>query len=109
MLKFILKSFNSSLYEIVECCDGIELLNMLRLDTGNVIKLILIDENMEYLNGSESVRIIRKLQENRKIKDHHIVCLTAFDDLETKERIIKGGPPPSKIVTPVFIFFSIPE
>jgi signal transduction histidine kinase len=43
ILKNLLKNFNSSLYEIVECSDGIELLNIVRLDTGNQINLILTD------------------------------------------------------------------
>ncbi len=91
LLKLLLKDFSNSLYEIVECCDGIELLNIVRLDTANLIKLILVDENMEYLNGSESVKIIRNLEFNKKIKQYHIVSITAFDDEQTKERILKSG------------------
>jgi len=91
LLISLLKDFNSQSYDIVECSDGIELLNLVRLDAGNQIKLILNDENMEYLNGSESVKIIRILEENKKIKYHHIVSITAFDDQQTKERILNSG------------------
>jgi signal transduction histidine kinase/CheY-like chemotaxis protein len=116
ILRLLLKDFNNSLYEIVECSDGIELLNEVRLDTGNKIKLILTDENMEYLNGSESVRIIRNLEENRKIKQYHIVSITAFDDQETKERILNSGvnsiitkPCTKSVLSKLLVDFFIPH
>ena len=50
-----------------------------------------LDENMEYLNGSETVKILRKLEEKNVINKYNYVSVTAFDDQETKNNIIKSG------------------
>jgi len=78
-------------YEIIECSDGIDLLEIVKNDVSNKIKLIITDENMEYLNGSEAVRIIRNLEHRRKIPNYQIISMTAFDDTETKKRIVDSG------------------
>ena len=44
--------------------------------TRNKIKLTLIDEDMEFLNGTDAVRIVRKLEEGGKIKKN-CICLTS--------------------------------
>ena len=46
---------------------------------------------MNYLNGSDAVSIIRKLEQLNKIKSFYIVSITAFDDIETKNNIMKSG------------------
>ena len=46
---------------------------------------------MEYLNGSDAVKFIRKLEEKSKINNYHIISITAFDDQETKNTIMKSG------------------
>ena len=58
---------------------------------GRKIKAIFIDENMEYLNGSESVSIIRRLQKNDKINKFSIASVTSFEDLQTKDFIKNSG------------------
>jgi len=85
-----------SYHEINNCCiiegsDGIDLLNIIRKDESGRIKCIFTDENMEYLNGSEAVKIIRKLEQNNKIKSQHIVSITAFDDISTRQNIMSSG------------------
>ena len=77
--------------EILEGSDGIELLYILINDKSHQIKYIFLDETMEYLNGSDTVRIIRKLEADDKIKNYKIVSLTAFDDTETKNYILNSG------------------
>jgi response regulator RpfG family c-di-GMP phosphodiesterase len=47
------------------------------------IKGIFTDENMEFMNGSESIRIIRNLQRMKKISYFNICTITAFEDKET--------------------------
>jgi CheY-like chemotaxis protein len=66
-------------------------LNIIRKDIDGQIKYVFIDENMEYLNGSEAVQIIRKLEEKRKIKRYQIASISAFYDVYTKSRIINSG------------------
>ena len=46
---------------------------------------------MEFLNGSDALRIIRKIQHNKKIGIYHIVSITAFDGNETKNNILTSG------------------
>ena len=46
---------------------------------------------MEFLNGSEAVRIIRKMEENNKILHYPIVSITAFEDTQTRQNIINSG------------------
>jgi len=91
LIKKVLKSLGVHQYEVLEGTDGIDLLNFLRNDVDGIIKYVFIDENMEYLNGSEAVSIVRKLEEKGKIKKYPIASVTAFDDNDTKSRIIKAG------------------
>ena len=76
--------------EILELSDGIELLYVIIKDS-NRIKYVFIDENMEFMNGSESVRIIRKMEKDNKINKFHIVSLTAFEDDYYKNLILDSG------------------
>jgi len=91
LIKIVLLSLNICSCSIIEGTDGIELLNILRLDKDKKIKCIFIDENMEYLNGSETASIIRKLEQNNKFRSHLIVSISAMDDIESKQRLLKSG------------------
>ena len=91
VLKNVLSNLKISDFRIIEGCDGIDLLNFVRSDKNNRIKYIFTDENMYYLNGSEAVRIIRKFEEDNKIKNYKIFSVTAFDDEETRKNILNSG------------------
>jgi CheY-like chemotaxis protein len=91
LIKSSLKSLDVPDYSILEGSDGIDLLNIVRNDVDGKIKCIFTDENMEYLNGSEAVKIIRKLEQNNKIKSQFIVSITAFDDVGTRSNITESG------------------
>ena len=91
LIKNVMTLLNIANYRIIEGSDGIDLLNILRLDKDHKIKSIFIDENMEYMNGSEAVRIIRKFEKNNKIKNYNIISITAFDDPDTKNYILNCG------------------
>ena len=91
LIKNVLKVLQIKNAEIIEGCDGIELLNIVMKDKNNLIKYIFTDENMEFLNGSETVRIIRKLENGKKIPKYQIISITAFDDSETRNNIINSG------------------
>ena len=91
LIKSVLSSLNICNFRIIEGCDGIDLLNFVRNDKENKIKLIFTDENMEFLNGSQAVKLIRKFEKNQNIKTYEIISITAFDDEETKNYIYKSG------------------
>ena len=95
-----------SMYNIIECKDGIETLMKIIEDQvdGNKIKAVFTDENMEYMNGSDSIKILKRLEYHNKIKKCKYFSITAFDDENTKDIIINSGveeilsKPPSKSV-----------
>jgi signal transduction histidine kinase len=91
LIKTSLKILNIDDYSILEGTDGIDLLHILRNYGDGKIKCIFTDENMEYLNGSEAVKIIRKLEQNSKINSQFIVSITAFDDVGTRSNITDSG------------------
>ena len=78
-------------YSIIEGSDGIDLLNIVRNDKANTIKIVFTDENMEYLNGSDTVRIIKKLEDKAMINKYFYASVTAFEDEETRNNIMKSG------------------
>jgi len=46
---------------------------------------------MDYLNGSDAIKIIRNLEQNHKIRKYPIISITAFDDNDIKKRILDSG------------------
>ena len=91
LIKNVMTTLNMIDFKIIEGCDGIDLLNLVRLDKDYKIKYIFTDENMMYLNGSEAVRQIRKFEQDKKIQNYKIFSITAFDDEETKKNILDSG------------------
>jgi len=89
----ILKKNSFKTYEIIEGKDGIDILyNLIDDQTkNNLIKCIITDENMEYLNGSQAIKIIRKLEKLNKIKKIPIATITAYENNSIKDFIIKKG------------------
>ena len=78
-------------FDVVECYDGVDMLNKIVEDqlNGNLIKIIITDENMEYMIGSDAIGIISEWERLNKIKKIFIVSLTAFID-ENNINIIKS-------------------
>ena len=89
----VISKYSKKEYEILEANDGIELLYRLMFDQSqnNLIKCIITDENMEYMNGSQATKIVRKLEKFNKIKYIPIASITAFDSNKMKEFLIKKG------------------
>jgi hypothetical protein len=73
--------------------DGIDILNYIREDqtNGNLIKCIITDENMEYLNGSYAVKILREFEKSGIIKPVNIITSTCHEDDITKANIMLSG------------------
>ena len=91
----ILESFNEIKlkYDIIEAEDGIDLIKLVCEDqlNDNRIRAVFTDENMEYINGSEAIKILKDLERNFKIKSYcNFFSITAFEDKETKENILKS-------------------
>ena len=80
-------------YDIIEGTDGIDILKEIISDqaNGNKIKLIITDENMEYMCGSSAISLVREFEKQNKIQKYFICSLTAFEDTETKKDIINKG------------------
>ena len=77
VLKQLFSKFHIKKYRIIKGYDGADLIKEITKDqTKQKIKLTLIDEDMEYLNGTDAVRIVRKLEEGGKIKKN-CICLTS--------------------------------
>jgi CheY-like chemotaxis protein len=92
LIETVLRDLNRPNFDVIGGCDGIDLLYYVIKDNLNSkIKCIFTDENMVYLNGSEAVRIIRKLEEMGKINKCFIVSITAFVDDYTKNNILSAG------------------
>ncbi len=80
-------------YEIIEGKDGFDILNNIINDqyNNNLIKCVITHENMEYINGSEAIEIIRNLEKNQKIKNVVIGTITAFQDEFNITKIKSSG------------------
>jgi len=93
MIKQILKEANKTEIEIIEGEDGVDILFRVIQDQAenNRIKCIITEENMNYINGSQAVRIIRDLEKRNKIKQNKIATITAFGDEITTQMIKNAG------------------
>ena len=63
---------------IIQCFDGIDLLKEIINDqkNGNLIDLIIADENMEFMNGTQALSILRDLELQSKVKLPYIISST---------------------------------
>ncbi len=78
ILMEIIKESNSDI-KVIKGNDGIDTLKLVYDDQfqDSSIKLIISDENMEFLNGSESFKILKKLEKSTKIKPIKFAILTS--------------------------------
>jgi len=83
MLIDLIKTNNKE-YEIITANDGVSILNNIIEDqfNGNLIKCIITDENMEFINGSQAVRILAGLRRRNKIRDIPVIFLSSYQDDE---------------------------
>jgi len=62
-----------------------------------MIKLIITDENMEYMNGSEAIECVRKMEKSGSIKHVNIISCTCHSDELTLKKILDAG---SQLIIP---------
>lgn len=82
VFKTVVKNLKISNLSVRKANDGIDLIKIITEDQkqGNKIKCVLIDENMEFMNGSEAINILRKYEKEQKIKKVHICSISATED-----------------------------
>lgn len=90
-----LKDYNEE-YDIIECTDGIEILNQiytLYSFSGDVtISCIITDQFMNFMNGSDIIKIIHSLVKENKIRKIPIIVATAFQDEININNILSSNP-----------------
>lgn len=81
------------MYNIIKCYDGSTLLsNIIENQQFNKIALVITDENMGYMNGSDFLDILIKMKQNGKLNiDYPIISLTAFIDTSMINRLYTLG------------------
>lgn len=80
-------------FEVIQGSDGVDMLKSIMEDQkeGNLIQCIFTDENMEYMNGSDAIRIIRDWEKGNKIKRIKIFSVSGQEDIETCKFILGSG------------------
>jgi CheY-like chemotaxis protein len=105
MNKSIKKLLENIIYEkkleisIIQCNDGIDLIKEVIDDqkNGNLIDLIITDENMEYINGTQALNILIDLELSNKVKIPYVISSTTeILNIETMKllKIEKNLPKP---------------
>ena len=88
----ILRENEISDFEIICVNDGIDILKLyFNNEETERIKLIITDENMDYLNGSEAIKIIRNIEKLKLKKKINIISLSCNEEKSTVEIILKAG------------------
>jgi CheY-like chemotaxis protein len=99
-------------YEIVHANDGVEFLYYVVQHLP--IICVFIDENMEYMDGSESIKILRKWESCRNLRRINVISSSAQNDEYTRKKLFDSGvddfikkPPEKKDIRKVFEQFGI--
>ncbi len=76
-------------YDILTASDGVEILNFVKKDQveDNLIKCIIIDEKMEFMSGSQTIKIIRDFEKKRKLKPIGVISCYLNEDEVVKNEI----------------------
>lgn len=84
-----LAKLNYTNYIVKKLADGIDAINSVIEDSKNKhsIKLIISDENMSYIFGSESFTIISRIIQRSSIPEIPLIIITALEDDETLKEI----------------------
>ena len=78
--------------EIILCSDGIDIIRYVLNDKiKKNIKCILTDENMEFINGSEAIKLIRKLESKSYIPHIPCISVTCHEDKNIVDNIYASG------------------
>lgn len=87
----ILNQFNVKM-DFLLCNDGLDIIEHIsNEDYADMIKVIITDENMEYMSGSEAIRIVRTIESRKKNIYRKIICVTCQEDNKILDHIKKSG------------------
>lgn len=93
----LLQIYANEEINIIECADGIEIIyeiyrQFISGNTNNNISCVITDQYMNFLNGTDVLKVINKLSEENKIRKMKTVVLTAFLDSSNLNFIQKYNP-----------------
>jgi len=93
ILERILKEKNYlHLVEILEGSDGVDLLKFsIDYFYTQRIQLVITDENMEFMQGSAAIKILREFEMQNKIPHYCIFSSTSFEDKISQDYIKDAG------------------
>jgi response regulator RpfG family c-di-GMP phosphodiesterase len=78
-------------FHLIEGSDGKDLINYLK-NAKIPIDLVFTDENMEFINGSEAIKKIRKNEKKQNLEKVSIISVTSDGESESKKKnIIDSG------------------
>lgn len=79
-------------FDILEGKDGLDTLKYIMDDYEGLIRIVMTDEDMEFMNGSESAKLVSRYVRDKKIKnDIKFVSITCFTDETTSMNIQSAG------------------
>lgn len=95
-IKNLVKSIVSELnldVGVIKASDGLDILSQVINDQSknSQIKLIICDENMAYLNGSDSFRLLNTLADRKKLSKVPMVILTALEESDFLNQMLNSG------------------
>ncbi len=92
ILESILSESNKKL-NVEICSDGIDVLKILKDNQlkNTKIKCVIIDENMQFMDGSVTIRNVRMMEEIGRLKYTPFISVTCFEDEGSKKKILDEG------------------
>jgi len=88
----ILREFQRDDIEIVCVNDGIDVIRIfLNNENYGIIKFLITDENMDYMNGSEAIKFIRKIEKMKYVRKLKIISLSCHEDYSIGNEIMEAG------------------
>lgn len=92
MLQKVLQENNLD-YNIVQASDGLDIIKIIMAyeSSYHLIKGLITDENMEYFNGSDAIKFIRKFEKINKKEHINIISLTSQEDIKLVNHLLKDG------------------
>lgn len=93
-IKVLLESVfenNEKDINVIQCFDGVDMLSEVIKDhkEGNLIDFIITDENMDFVNGTVAIELLRKLESENRIKVPLIVSSTTEAFIERRLKDLK--------------------
>lgn len=78
---------------VATCFNGVEVINRIVEDNNRNIcySLLMIDEELPYINGSDVIGILKKMQKNKEIYNFPIYSVTGHESEDFMNEVLKIG------------------